>query len=207
MPKKYSKVYHVVWSPKDKNRIEDMRDIVVKYLEKECSEYIVCDEYGESGSNHHLDMIIWLLKERRDDKVRESFQRVCDDFGKYSVKAYAVEEDRLKWQIGYCLKEGNMYISKTSNEFDFKECKEIYFKSENKYKGKKDEKSWNIDGLVENYVNYLLENDKPHNSDNWRDFKRINRDKIKYSVLCKVKLEVLMEYCEMYEIYEYRNLL
>lgn len=204
MPKKYSLKYHVVYSPKDKEDVNNKKDLLSKYLKKECEEYILSQEVGEKKTNLHLDMIIVLKSTRRVDKVRESFQRLLDDYGKYSIKVYAIDDERYEWQIGYCLKEGDMLESCSSADFEY--CKEKYFSEEKKYANSKIDKAYNIDELVADYVNWLLESKLNHNSDNWRTFKIRNRDKIKYSTLCKIKLDVLMEYCEMYEIYEYKNI-
>lgn len=204
MPKKFGQQYHIVWSPADKSKVVSGVEVLRKWLDTQCSEWLMSYEEGKNN-NPHLDMVVSLMKERRDDKVRESFQRILKDYDKHSVKAYRIDEGRYEWQIGYCVKESLRCFTSGEYKHNLELCREKYNEEIEKYKPKGSDKSWNVDSLVENYVNYLIEEELPHNCDNWSTFKRISRENIKYSVLCKIKLDTLMEYCEMYEVYSYRN--
>lgn len=207
MPHIYSDIYHIVYSPKVKKDIEMKFDNLTIWLDDHCKQWLLSEEYGKNN-NKHLDIVAWMKESKRQDKVRESLQKAMSDYGKIPIKAYAIEEDRLKWQIGYCLKEGNHTTQSDILDVDKDECLKTYEDCPNLYSTKEQEDDrWGVDRYVDEYVKYLIKNKLTHNIIEYKKFQKKNKAKLKYSTLCKIKHETLLEYLEIHDLYESSSLI
>jgi len=101
--------FHIVFRPRLES-IPEFNDFKI-FISSYCTSYIVSAEKGNSkGSEeyNHFDAVVFLKKEVRNDSFKRT---LCKKFNITGIEAKNVvvnilDNDRIDYYIGYCMKEG-----------------------------------------------------------------------------------------------------
>lgn len=178
--------------------IKDMKDLVW---------YCIGSEKGSSKGDetfNHYDMVLYINKNRRVDALKLT---LCDQLKiakdkRRNCKVFSIDDDRLDYQTGYCLKECLGSKTNMPNEM-LDKGRACYERIGPLSKEKFSEDKWDIDMIAEKYEKFLREqnkDDKKFLIDEaeverwWKKWKNANKKNIKFSVFQKINKDKLKEY-------------
>lgn len=216
MSKQNYQVFHVIISPQDKSKLQTQLLQFQEYLDKNCSMYIVSDEYGDSKYHTHYDAVIFTKKEKRPDNVAKALRNKLElvpgtDEYRHCVKVYGVDDLDVEWQVGYCLKEQHDFIESEIFDIDKAKCIELYLndkqRQERRIVKNKETKHWSPDTVVDKYIEYLKENQVKHCKKHWARFRSEIKPYLKFTTFQKINKQALNEYLEAYNLDENLSIL
>lgn len=195
---------HMVYSPQDKKNLEEKINIISNYLDDESNQWMISYEKGSNKDITHLDIILWLKKPQRSDKVNDKLRRklgINNGSMEYRIalKTYGIEDDNhLRWYVGYNRKEEGDVIFSELYDVDLKDCIKYYNEHPDMMNKKRSNIKWSMDAIIIEYKNYCIDEKKCHNEENLKYFLKMNIDKILPSQLQKMKNNnAMIEYLEL----------
>lgn len=176
---------------------------------KDLIKYLIGLEKGNSEGKeeyNHYDIVLVLNKNYRVDSLKRG---ICDNFNieldkRRNCKVYAIDNERIIYQIGYSQKEAIKFINHGFSDTELKEGLE-HFNRVGIIKNEKfKEEPWNLKEIAENYEKYLRETSSRLGyvkvleyrtvEQLWKNWKNQNKHNFHFGVYSKINKEKLFDY-------------
>ena len=99
MAKRNYSEFHIVYSPQDKESINQGKELLREYLDREYNQWILSDVVGEN-MNEHCDIVGWRKKKCRSDHEGDRLKKILGivkggNRSRHEIKVYGIEDGEL----------------------------------------------------------------------------------------------------------------